>query len=81
MDSVCKNCRFWEPLFNPTGNPPAPAIGRCHAGPPVTHDWPQKEEDDWCGQFQEPAAEPLRAPKQMFAIGGLDVLDSQGGAG
>jgi hypothetical protein len=50
MNQQCKDCRFWERFAGAGGNPLN--VGSCHVGPPVSHDWPQKDADDWCGQHQ-----------------------------
>ncbi len=62
MKENCETCRFWD-----GSSPDATGWGMCRRNPPthVSHEildgggianvgfWPDTEDDDWCGEFQE----------------------------
>lgn len=63
---ICPECIFCEVVVKEGDqftfiNPHGESVHRnhdrtvyiCRANPPITGDWPQVSENDWCGQFQK----------------------------
>jgi hypothetical protein len=71
-EQACKDCRFWVKLPGVDAT-----TGKCHHGPPGSHDWPQKAGDDWCGQFAAKDAPAATMSKEQILAAWAKALQGK----